>query len=155
MQCPVEINLTESSRQEEQWTCKVFLSKKYIFDGVQRNVGATRNRPLGPWMPQDTEDQHFATTYDKNSVQEIIYWAQLAILNPSSTCNEYKPGRNSATPKTMQVKFSPNVVRLDVSPRHILFRIRFKLTTVDIWSRFARSILLRLAWSDQRHGVCE
>ncbi|KAJ6161176.1 hypothetical protein N7470_004572 [Penicillium chermesinum] len=53
------------------------------------------------------------TARDKHKVQDAIKWAQLATLNPGSDFNNYKPGKNADT--TTAVKFSPNVVRIDVS----------------------------------------
>ena len=119
----MEINLTENPDADGQWTCRIFLYKKYSFEGNQKNIGATRARPLGPWMLQDSEEQHFATTYERDAVQDILYWAQLAILNPSRDYKAFRPGKNAQTPRTMEVKFSPNVVRLDVSLQHTVFQL--------------------------------
>lgn len=121
--CPLEINLTESTKAK--WTCKVSLYKKYMYEGnlgssriLSKNAtkleGATRARPLGPWRLQDSEDFHFATITNKAEVEHVLYLAQLATLNPGSPYENYMPGKPK--PKDdHQVKFSPNVVRLDIS----------------------------------------
>lgn len=71
---------------------------------------------LGPWSAQDNPEPYpFATIYSKDEVQEILSWAQLATLNPDKLPELYMPGRNRNTSKSMGVKFSPNVVRVDVS----------------------------------------
>lgn len=129
--------MADSSDTSQPWVCEVSLFKRYKYEGLQAsdsangftNVsptawptargtavksGATRNRPLGPWVEQHAENFAFATVYTKAEVQEVLYWAQLAILNPSMPFELYVPGKNSNTTAKMQVKFSPNVVRLDV-----------------------------------------
>lgn len=118
--CPLEINLAESKDPNDQWTCRVLLMRRYMFDGDGK-VGklahaATKKRPLGPWIEQDTEEQHFITLNDKNELQNAIKWAQLATLNPRTSYKEFIPGENSDTDENyFDVKFSPNVVRLDIS----------------------------------------
>ncbi|MCJ1463834.1 hypothetical protein MMC07_002443 [Pseudocyphellaria aurata] len=118
--CPLEINLTESDRQ---WICEVSLFKKYMYEkrsleGKSSKIkyeGATSSRPLGAcWVLQDSENFPFATLNSKDQVPAALRLAQLATLNPSSPYDKYLPGK--ADPgDSMQVKFSPNVVRLDIS----------------------------------------
>lgn len=115
--CPLEINLSES---DSPWSCRVLLMKKYIYDrsGRMGKVGRapTRSKPFGPWIEQDPEEELFATLTDKEEVQEALKWAQLATLNPGRSHKEFMPGENFDTNDTYtQVKFSPNVVRLDIS----------------------------------------
>ncbi|KAL9105225.1 MAG: hypothetical protein Q9187_008758 [Circinaria calcarea] len=105
------------SENEVPWVCKVFLHKKYVYEGTQDTTedGASDDKPLGPWTVQNPEDYLFATTIKKNEVEGILKWAQLATLNPSESYEKYKPGKNGGTSHTIQVKFSPNVVRVDIS----------------------------------------
>jgi GTPase SAR1 family protein len=123
--CPLEINLTESLDPESQWSCEVYLHKKYVYQGtlstshgprknIAKSEGATRNRPLGPWVEQDSEDLPFASLNDKDKVVDALERAQLATLNPGSSYEKYKPG-NTILDRGHQVKFSPNVIRLDIS----------------------------------------
>ncbi|KAF7586427.1 hypothetical protein BBP40_008916 [Aspergillus hancockii] len=112
--CPMEFNLSESE-PGQSWTCKVFLSRKYMYDVTRKSRAPRRSQPLGPWTEQDQEDELFITLSDKSQVQEAIKWAQLAILNPAQPSREYVPGENTGTSDYCQVKFSPNVVRLDIS----------------------------------------
>lgn len=123
--CPLEINLTDNMEHDGSWICKVYLYKNYHFDSSFRRIGATRSQPLGPWAPQEPEDIPFATLNSKEGVPEVLKWAQLATLNPSKSPDRYKPGLNSSTPQTIQVKFSPNCVRLDVS--HLLQNFHYRL----------------------------
>ncbi|KAF7117917.1 hypothetical protein CNMCM5793_007248 [Aspergillus hiratsukae] len=112
--CSMEINLTESEPGQD-WNCRIFLSRKYIFDGSRKVTKLPKkSQPLGPWI--DQEDEHFTDVKDKDGVQEAIKWAQLAILNPGRPSSDYQPGNNADTDESYcQVKFSPNVVRLDIS----------------------------------------
>ena len=119
--CPLEINLSESTKPEEPWTCKVSLYKKYTYEGSQgrstkaRIEGATRTRPLGPWTVQDPEDTPFATTFSKEELAALLEWAQIATLNPSSPYENYMPASpNFKNNASNQVKFSPNVVRIEI-----------------------------------------
>lgn len=123
--CPLEINLCESTSPEEPWTCKVSLHKKYIYEGslipgrvstknANKLEGATRARPLGPWTFQESEEFHFATLTSKDDVEHVIHLAQLATLNPGSPWERYLPS-NPNPNEQQQVKFSPNVIRLDIS----------------------------------------
>ncbi|KAF3892774.1 Dynamin GTPase [Trichophyton interdigitale] len=111
--CPLEINLSES---DGPWTCRLLLMKKYMYDAGGRTQRATNARPLGPWIEQDPEELHFATLTDKTLLQEHLKWAQLATLNPGRSHTDFIPGEDQETDSTYsQVKFSPNVVRLDIS----------------------------------------
>ncbi|PYH78166.1 Dynamin family protein [Aspergillus uvarum CBS 121591] len=114
--CPMEINLTESD-PDQPWTCRVYLSRKYFYDTSQRvDKVSKKSHPFGPWHVQDQEDELFITLSDRDDVEEAIRWAQLAILNPGRPTAVYIPGQNFDTDENYcQVKFSPNVVRLDIS----------------------------------------
>ena len=83
---------------------------------INKYEGATRARPLGPWILQDSEDFIFAQTSEKGDVANLLEWAQIATLNPSSSQEDYIPGSTTfkANP-VCQLKFSPNVVRLEIS----------------------------------------
>ncbi|KAE8374985.1 P-loop containing nucleoside triphosphate hydrolase protein [Aspergillus bertholletiae] len=112
--CPMEINLSEGEASQP-WACQVYLSRRYMYDGSRKFKTPRKSQPLGPWIEQDHEDEHFITLSDKLQVQEAIKWAQLAILNPGQSSREYIPGENAGTSIHHQVKFSPNIVRLDIS----------------------------------------
>jgi hypothetical protein len=114
--CPMEINLSECE-PGESWKCSVFLSYRYWYDRNKKFTASLKKRePLGPWLPTGgQEEELFVTLTDKSKVQETIRWAQLAILNPGSDHQKYVPGKNVFTPQSFEVKFSPNVVRLDIS----------------------------------------
>ena len=112
--CPLEINLLENSEPNSEWTCKITLITKYHHDNelLER---ATKTRPLGPWIAQDRADKfHFATLASKSQVENALYRAQLAILDVGNPHDHYKLG--SSLPKdSFKVKFSPNIIQLDIS----------------------------------------
>ena len=111
--CPIEINISEGAHP---WKCEVYLHKVYFYEGSKfQNAGASRNRPLGPWTEQHAEDQHFATVSTKEEVGQILHWAQLATLNPGYPPESYKPAPDRRPNESLQVKFSPNVVRVKIS----------------------------------------
>ncbi|GMF73239.1 unnamed protein product [Aspergillus oryzae] len=112
--CPMEINLSEGE-PGQPWACQIYLSRRYMYDGSRKFRTPRKAQPLGPWIEQDQEDEHFITLSEKDQVQEAIKWAQLAILNPGQSSREYIPGENAGTNTHYQVKFSPNIVRLDIS----------------------------------------
>ncbi|KAJ6127111.1 hypothetical protein N7523_002723 [Penicillium sp. IBT 18751x] len=114
--CPMEINLSECE-PEESWKCTIFLSFRYWYDANKKfRTMLKKSEALGPWIQAiDQEDELFITLTDKSKIQDAIRWAQLAILNPGADFHRYVPGKNALTSETIEVKFSPNVVRLDIS----------------------------------------
>ncbi|KAL2002809.1 hypothetical protein VTN02DRAFT_5852 [Thermoascus thermophilus] len=114
--CPMEINLSESD-PTQPWTCRILLSRKYMYDGSRRITKLPKkSQPLGPWIEHDEEQELFAVLTDKAQVPEALKSAQLAILNPGRPSTDYTPGQDlQADANHYQVKFSPNVIRLDIS----------------------------------------
>ena len=123
--CPLEINLT-SIGSGSPWKATMYLQKRYIYEGTQglpfgkptaaRSERATKNRPFGPWIAQTLpENSLFFKTMKKTEIPEALRLAQLATLNPGSDPARYLPGANDRAGSYTQVKFSPNVIRLDIS----------------------------------------
>ncbi|KAL5001869.1 P-loop containing nucleoside triphosphate hydrolase protein [Aspergillus recurvatus] len=113
--CPMEINLSDSKRGEP-WTCRVYLSRKYMYDGSGKMTKPKKTQPLGPWLPMEQEDEHFITITEKTQTSEAIKCAQLAILNPGSSPANYLPNMTGGSDlHDCEVKFSPNIIRLDIS----------------------------------------
>jgi hypothetical protein len=79
--CPLEINLSESD-SNQPWTCKTLLCRSYMFDGQKKIRKIPKTQHLGPWIPQDPEEEIFGVLNHKDLVQEALECAQLAILNP-------------------------------------------------------------------------
>jgi hypothetical protein len=89
----------------------------YVFDNGKKPRGTPRKSPfLGPWVKQNPDEVEFKVVHDKDEIEEVLIWAQIAILNPSKDPLTYVPGRVMAPQdQSIQVKFSPNVVSLSVS----------------------------------------
>ncbi|KAJ5899513.1 hypothetical protein N7495_004257 [Penicillium taxi] len=117
--CPMEINLCETE-PDQNWACSIYLSNKYTHDPQKKSRKLSKLPDcLGPWVSYGGRDEFpFITLTDKELVQNAIYWAQLAILNPSANHNDYIPGKNAETSTDIEVLFSPNIVRLDISGPH-------------------------------------
>ncbi|KAL8948932.1 MAG: hypothetical protein Q9222_004919 [Ikaeria aurantiellina] len=123
--CPLEINLTTDRNAGSVWECSIYLAKNYMYEGHQqllpfgksvsmKGEGATRSRPLGPWTQQFPESSLFFKTRQKDDVRQALHLAQMATLNPGSDPAKFFPGK-AAYDDRMQVKFSPNIVRVDIS----------------------------------------
>jgi GTPase SAR1 family protein len=111
--CPMEINLSDSN---EPWKCEVNLSYSYTYStkGGQRKI--TKANKLGPWYETAPQGVPFLTLHSQEHVQDAIKRAQLAILNPHKDPAEFLPSSSmNIDDATTPVKFSPNVVRLDIS----------------------------------------
>lgn len=81
-----------------------------------KTEGATRAKPLGPWAVQENEILPFATIKSQSEVPGVLRAAQLAVLNPKDPPEKYaytlwRPEQE----QSYQVKFSPNVIRLDIA----------------------------------------
>lgn len=116
--CPLEINLS-TSEPGNSWKCSISIHKSHMYEGARngmpRGEGATRSRPLGPWLPQSLPETFlFYRTDKKAEIPEALRLAQLAILNPGSDYVKYIPGK-AIVDERIQAKFSPNIVRVDIS----------------------------------------
>ncbi|KAJ5669638.1 hypothetical protein N7462_010708 [Penicillium macrosclerotiorum] len=114
--CPMEINLYESE-PGESWKCVVYVSRRYCYDPAKRmRDPSSQTKYLGPWLPfNGQDDEMFVTLTDRSKVKEAIKWAQIAILNPEENPQNFVPGKNHHVSGATKEKFSPNVVRLDIS----------------------------------------
>jgi GTPase SAR1 family protein len=108
--CPLEINMRRSKPNEPKWKCTVSLVKKYMYSPSSSAAG------LGPWKDHIEAPIEFCTLYNKDEVPNALKWAQIATLNPKSNPARYipDPGQAVYPPEDLQVKFSPNIVRLDI-----------------------------------------
>ncbi|PWY82262.1 hypothetical protein BO83DRAFT_374785 [Aspergillus eucalypticola CBS 122712] len=136
--CPMEINLCEGE-PDQPWTCKVFLSRKYMYD-ASKKIGkiSKKSQSLGPWQEQEQqEDELFTTLTDKLDLVEVIRWAQLAILNPGRPSSEYCPGKT--------VKQILIIVKLSRKKNAILFIWLRTLSSIT----FCRSTVFPIAFRQE------
>ncbi|KAJ5173236.1 Dynamin [Penicillium capsulatum] len=122
--CPLEINLSESD-PGHRWKCVVSLTQRYAFDpkknfsgAVEAANGTKKVERLGPWARLENRgdtNEFFCTVTNRGQLEEAISRAQCATLNPSRNPDDFKTGNFHENPSLNQVKFSPNVVCLDIS----------------------------------------
>ena len=78
-----------------------------------------RRGSLGPWVERAiAQDIHFKDIFNKDEV--LLVRAQRAILNPSQDWKRFLPasfdfGEDDREKEDFEVKFSPNIVRMNVS----------------------------------------
>jgi GTPase SAR1 family protein len=114
--CPLEVNLI---CKDGPWKCCIFLIKEYTYvTDSQVSHKASRKHPMGRWSPQAQAHVHpFGVTENREEVHDLIHRAQLATLNPRTDLTRYVPGAGSEGGKisqSLEVKFSPNIIRLDI-----------------------------------------
>jgi GTPase SAR1 family protein len=120
--CPANITTSPASL----WSCKVSLQQYYRYvnpgpRGVDsKNV--TKKNPFPPWVEQDLDVKEFKVIYDKSELEEVIKWAQIALLNHDSDHRLFIPGSGSRALGNFQferenteAKFSPNVIAVEIS----------------------------------------
>jgi hypothetical protein len=80
-----------------------------------------RRGSLGPWVERAiTQDIHFKDIFNKDEVETVLVRAQWVILNPSQDWKWFLPasfdfGEDDREKEDFEVKFSPNIVRMNVS----------------------------------------
>ncbi|KAL2354881.1 Dynamin family protein [Cryomyces antarcticus] len=116
---PLQINLAADDEPRAKWTCTVSLHKKYDFCNAEpSNTSAQKQSPFYPWIEKDfPSDFLFKIVHRKEELEEVLLRAQVATLNPGSHPGNYLSCTINGTDDTsqLQVEFSPNVVRLDIS----------------------------------------
>jgi Dynamin family len=120
--CPANIKTSPS----ETWTCQVSLQQyyKYTSPGL-RGVDSkqiTKARPFYPWIEQALQVKKFKTITDKSELEEVIKWAQIALLNHDDDFRLFIPGTGRRASGDFQqerestdAKFSPNVIFIEIS----------------------------------------
>lgn len=121
--CPLHIRVSRN----QLWSCRVFLRKEYEYrppdDGGIDMSQVTAQDPFFPWKKlANTNVYEFKTMSDQNQIEDVLRWAQVAILNDSSSFEQFIPGQG-ATAMSVPVataaantaaKFSPNIVALEI-----------------------------------------
>ncbi|CAG8951152.1 hypothetical protein HYFRA_00007898 [Hymenoscyphus fraxineus] len=115
--CPTNIRTSEA----EKWTCEVSLQEMYSYDP------RSKAGPFPNWVErQDAlSNKPFKTIGDKSELEEVMKWAQIAILNPDKDSSLYIPGtatqaqeailRNGSGDYFDQTIFSPNVISVAIA----------------------------------------
>ncbi|KAI5807351.1 P-loop containing nucleoside triphosphate hydrolase protein [Peziza echinospora] len=125
--CPLEINLsdatpTPSSRSpadptspSPSWHCKISLRFNKQYNPSCGGLGRGNN----PWVDQPIQQHLFMEVTNKDDVERALVKAQRAILNPSRSWQEFVNGGGGGRKEEedFEVKFSPNVVCMEISGR--------------------------------------
>lgn len=117
--CPANIKTSPA----DTWSCTVSLHEYYHFSNDARRA-STKSQPFPPW--RENEDQslnirHFKTVSDKSELEEVLLWAQIALLNPSLDYHAFIPGTGAIAQnglpngKKHEADFSPNIVAIEIS----------------------------------------
>lgn len=123
--CPLHIRLISS--KTDHWSCTVSLQQDYDFkpfpDRKPRVSDVTKTNPFPPWAKMSHRDiKPFKTIYDPSQIEEVLRWAQIAILNHNQSYEAFVPGEGFiAKGKGLDVaahdtdaQFSPNIVALEM-----------------------------------------
>ncbi|KOS22192.1 Interferon-induced GTP-binding protein Mx2 [Escovopsis weberi] len=120
--CPLHIRVSRNS----DWSCRVWLRKEYTYRPPNRPISekdVTEQDPFFPWRKMGSTKVHeFKTMQEKSEIEEVLRWAQIAILNDDKPHSLFVPGSGAiamnkdidkAAEETF-AKFSPNVVALEI-----------------------------------------
>ncbi|KAF4507355.1 hypothetical protein G6O67_005999 [Ophiocordyceps sinensis] len=121
--CPLHIRVSRNS----EWSCRVWLRKDYSYqppsDRQISESDVTDKDPFFPWRKRSsTLISEFKTMHDKCEIEEVLRWAQIAILNDEKHHGTFVPGSGSTALNTplakaaeeTAAKFSPNIVALEI-----------------------------------------
>ncbi|KAJ2980321.1 hypothetical protein NUW58_g6973 [Xylaria curta] len=121
--CPLHIRLINSSNAH--WSCTVALQLDYDFEpkGKIKKSDVTATNQFPPWVKKSHRDiKIFKTIFDPSEIEEVLRWAQVAILNPKNDHELYIPGDGaiakggdlSEATRVAAAQFSPNIISLEI-----------------------------------------
>ncbi|KAI1341035.1 P-loop containing nucleoside triphosphate hydrolase protein [Xylariaceae sp. FL0016] len=123
--CPLHIRLIGSNNAH--WSCTVSLQLDYDFQpppgGKIKKTDVTERNPFPPWVKKSHRDtKMFKTIFDPSEIEEVLRWAQVAVLNHNKSHELFIPGEGSIARETdlsvaashTDAQFSPNIVALEI-----------------------------------------
>ncbi|KAI1633530.1 P-loop containing nucleoside triphosphate hydrolase protein [Biscogniauxia mediterranea] len=123
--CPLHIRLIGSNNAH--WSCTVSLQQDYDYQpppgGKIKRSDVTNANPFPPWVKQShRETKMFKTIFDPTEIEEVLRWAQVAILNHNRSHELFIPGEGAVAKemeladaaRETQAQFSPNIVALEI-----------------------------------------
>lgn len=121
--CPLHIRVSRRS----EWSCRVSLRRQYTYcppeDRVIKDSDVTEQDPFFPWKKlTNTNVIEFKTMKEQSQIEDVLRWAQVAILNDGQSPELFIPESGAiATSTSIDVaaagtaaKFSPNIVALEI-----------------------------------------
>ncbi|SPJ89719.1 related to Mx protein [Fusarium torulosum] len=121
--CPLHIRVSRSHDP----SCRVWLRKEYTYDppasGRISESDVTNKDPFFPWRKlSGTIIHEFKTMIDHSEIEDVLRWAQIAILNDNRSPELFVPGSGNIAlnipidraADSVAAKFSPNIVALEI-----------------------------------------
>ncbi|SPO04767.1 related to Mx protein [Cephalotrichum gorgonifer] len=113
--------------RHQTWSCRVSLRRKYGYyppeSGIIEVPSLTDGDKFPPWKEENEKVLDFKTLDHPNEIEDVLRWAQIAVLNPSKSHEHYIPGSGHATvgenaferaTESTEALFSPNVISLEI-----------------------------------------
>ncbi|KAI0899060.1 P-loop containing nucleoside triphosphate hydrolase protein [Annulohypoxylon nitens] len=123
--CPLHIRLISS--KIDHWSCTVSLQRDYDFQPLPnrkpKTSDVTASNPFPPWVKMSHRDSKpFKTIFDPSEIEEVLRWAQVAILNHNQNFELFIPGEGAVSKqmsldlaaRETDAQFSPNIVALEI-----------------------------------------
>lgn len=121
--CPLHIRVSRRS----EWSCRVSLRRQYSYcppeDRAITDDDVTDEDPFFPWKKLPTTNVlEFKSMKEQNQIEDVLRWAQVAILNDDQSPDLFIPGSGAIATSTpidvaaqnTAAKFSPNIVALEI-----------------------------------------
>jgi len=117
--CPANIKTAPA----DTWSCSVSLHEYYHFTTEKSRV-PTKAKPFPPWVENADPSpivRPFKTISKKEELENILKWAQVALLNPTQDHRAFIPGSGSLAQHDLrpdyrhEADFSPNLVAIEIS----------------------------------------
>ena len=121
--CPIHIRLSRNKDPVGSCTVSLQLDYDYKPTGRIKRADVTKANPFPPWVEKPhREIKSFKTIYNKEEIEEVLRWAQVAILNSNRNSDLFIPGEGAEAKEThladavrnTEAQFSPNIVALEV-----------------------------------------
>lgn len=101
--CPLHIRLISS--KTDHWSCTVSLQQDYDFqphpDRKPELSDVTVAKPFPPWVKSNHRDiKPFKTIFNPSEIEEVLRWAQIAILNHNRNFEIFVPGEGAFAKET-------------------------------------------------------
>lgn len=123
--CPIHIRMASSN--VENFSCTVSLQQDYDYrprDQI-RVSDVTEANPFPPWVEKAARETIFFKTIegpDDSKIEEVLKWAQIAILSPTKPAELFVPDEGAIAKEYdierakdyTDAQFSPNIVALEM-----------------------------------------
>ncbi|KXJ88622.1 hypothetical protein Micbo1qcDRAFT_207330 [Microdochium bolleyi] len=123
--CPIHIRMASSN--VENFSCTVSLQLDYDYrpQGRIRISDVTKQNPFPPWVKKPVRETKFFKSIENpgdTQIEEILKWAQIAILSPNRNHELFVPGEGAIAKEDnverakdeTDAQFSPNIVALEM-----------------------------------------